>query len=176
MAKVVITPIGPGYTSTSKLNENFEAIEQAIENTLSRDGTTPNHMESDLDLNSYRVINVGDPILPSDAVNLRTLRYELREYITDSSMTLNDEDHHNSIILCVNQTPITISLADMDTDGVYVSVVQLGEGQVTFEDAGEDLLVAAPFVPSTRDVYSLITATRTSMGWIVTGDLYDSYG
>ena len=36
-------------TATQLINENFEALQEAIENTISRDGTTPNFMDADLD-------------------------------------------------------------------------------------------------------------------------------
>ena len=47
-------------TAINTINENFAAIETAIENTLSRDGTTPNSMSADLDLNSNDINNVGE--------------------------------------------------------------------------------------------------------------------
>jgi hypothetical protein len=42
------------------INANFALIETALENTLSRDGTTPNTMTADHDLNSQDLLNVGD--------------------------------------------------------------------------------------------------------------------
>lgn len=60
MAKIVLNDTISGYASVTVLNENFAAIEQALENTLSRDGTTPNHMTADLDMNSNDILNVGD--------------------------------------------------------------------------------------------------------------------
>ena len=55
-------------TATSSINTNFMAIQEAMENTLSRDGTTPNFMDSDLDMNSYRIINAGDPENDTDVI------------------------------------------------------------------------------------------------------------
>jgi hypothetical protein len=54
--------------ATALINENFEALQTAIENTLSRDGTTPNYMDADLDLNSYKIINAGDPENDHDVI------------------------------------------------------------------------------------------------------------
>ena len=45
-------------TATSAINANNTAIENAIENTLSRDGTTPNTMEADLDMNNNDINNL----------------------------------------------------------------------------------------------------------------------
>lgn len=46
-------------TAVTKINQNNHTIEQAFDNTLSRDGSTPNQMESDLDMNSNDVLNVN---------------------------------------------------------------------------------------------------------------------
>lgn len=59
MAKLTLDNIGSAYGAIGALNANFQAIEEAFENTLSRDGTSPNYMESDLDLNSFDLLNVG---------------------------------------------------------------------------------------------------------------------
>lgn len=58
-------------TATAQINDNFAALQEAIENTLSRDGTGPNYMDADLDMNSYRIINSSDPVEDNDIVNLR---------------------------------------------------------------------------------------------------------
>lgn len=58
-------------TATERINDNFLALQAAIENTLSRDGTGPNYMDADLDMNSYRIINSSDPVEDNDIVNLK---------------------------------------------------------------------------------------------------------
>lgn len=57
-------------TATEQINDNFQALQAAIENTVSRDGTVPNYMDADLDLNSYRIINAGTPVEGKDVVTL----------------------------------------------------------------------------------------------------------
>ena len=62
MAKLTLTDLANLQNETSavaSLNNNNTAIEVAMEKTLSRDGTTPNQMEVDLDLNSNDIINGG---------------------------------------------------------------------------------------------------------------------
>lgn len=41
------------------VNENWDAIQESFDNTLSRDGSTPNTMNADLDLNGNSLLNVG---------------------------------------------------------------------------------------------------------------------
>ena len=70
MAKInPLTALMSTYSAVAALNANFSSIEQAFSNTLSRDGTGPNHMEADLDVNHNRLVNVGDALVGSDAVN-----------------------------------------------------------------------------------------------------------
>jgi hypothetical protein len=52
------------------LNSNLDAIEAALENTLSRDGTSPNQMEAQLDMNDNRITNLATPVNGSDAARL----------------------------------------------------------------------------------------------------------
>lgn len=57
MSKVTLNDIASGFASIAALNANFSAIEDAIDNTLSRDGTGPNQMTADLDMNGHRILN-----------------------------------------------------------------------------------------------------------------------
>lgn len=61
--KVTVTPVdgllsSPTSAATT-LNNNDAALATAIDNTLSRDGTTPNEMSADIDMNSNDLLNVG---------------------------------------------------------------------------------------------------------------------
>lgn len=64
MAKLTTTDItnitGAEETAIATINANFAAIETAMENTLSRDGTTPNTLSADLDVNSKNLLNVNN--------------------------------------------------------------------------------------------------------------------
>ena len=62
MAKLTLNDIDSGYASVAALNANFTAIETTVENTLSRDGTSPNQMLSNLDMNGYFIINQANPV------------------------------------------------------------------------------------------------------------------
>lgn len=60
MAKLTLTDITSGYALTTTVNANNALVEAAIENTLSRDGSTPNTMSAALDMNSYNINNLPD--------------------------------------------------------------------------------------------------------------------
>jgi hypothetical protein len=71
LSKVTLSPILSGFRSSNKLNQNFAAISAELDNTLSRDGSTPNQMLAPLDMNNQRIINVGAPVNLTDAVRLQ---------------------------------------------------------------------------------------------------------
>ena len=54
----VVNTISSGYASQSQLNENFSNIQTSFNNTLSLDGSTPNAMQANFDMNNQDIINV----------------------------------------------------------------------------------------------------------------------
>lgn len=69
MSKVNLNNITAGYGSVDLLNENFDAIAEAFDNTLSRNGAVPNTWLATQDANHQRLINLADPIDGKDAAN-----------------------------------------------------------------------------------------------------------
>lgn len=57
-------------SATNTINENNRRVEDAIENTLSRDGTAPNAMRANLDMNSNRILNLPEPVDDTEPVRL----------------------------------------------------------------------------------------------------------
>jgi hypothetical protein len=51
-----------------KINANFEVLADKIDTLLSRDGDSPNQMESNLDMNSYRITNLPEPTSHTEPV------------------------------------------------------------------------------------------------------------
>ena len=55
-------------SAIQSINTNNERIEEALANTLSLDGSTPNAMAANLDVGGFRIINLAAPVGSSDAV------------------------------------------------------------------------------------------------------------
>ena len=69
MAKLTLTDVDTFSDDTSAVattTANNDAIEAAVENTLSRDGTSPNTMEADFDMNSNNILNHPEPVASTD--------------------------------------------------------------------------------------------------------------
>lgn len=74
MAKLTLQDIANWFNAVPIISANNTAIEAAVENTLSRDGTSPNDMEVDLDMGGHRVINLAAPVEANDAARLIDLQ------------------------------------------------------------------------------------------------------
>ena len=57
--KATITPVTDTVNNASAINQQLNAINNQLENTLSLDGSVPNAMGADLDMNSNDILNVG---------------------------------------------------------------------------------------------------------------------
>lgn len=71
MSKITLTNLADLNNQNSvvtNINNNNTTLVNAFDNTLSRDGTSPNQMQSNLDMNSNQIVNLGAPVNNSDAV------------------------------------------------------------------------------------------------------------
>lgn len=73
MAKLTLSDITTVVNAPTSINANSALIEAALENTLSRDGTSPNAMNASLDMNSNRILNLPEPTLATEPVRLGDL-------------------------------------------------------------------------------------------------------
>ena len=75
-------------SAVSTMALNNAAIIASVENTLSRDGTAPNQMLADLDMNGHRILNLPLPISNTEPVTgndltLKAVRYDIAQTLTD---------------------------------------------------------------------------------------------
>lgn len=73
MAKLTLTDVvnlQSETTAVNTINANSALIETAFENTLSRDGTVPNQMQSNIDMNTNQILNLPAPATPESPARL----------------------------------------------------------------------------------------------------------
>jgi hypothetical protein len=76
MAKLTLndlTNLQNESSAVAIINNNNNALEVALENTLSRDGTTPNTMSASLDMNSNTILNLPAPSSDTEPLRLGDL-------------------------------------------------------------------------------------------------------
>lgn len=74
--KITLNDVGSlidATTAKNTINNNSDTIEAAFDNTLSRDGTSPNQMEDDFDMNSFRILNLPAPVNASEPLRYQDL-------------------------------------------------------------------------------------------------------
>lgn len=68
-----LTSLTNETSAIGTINTNNTSIETAFANTLSRDGSTPNSMEADLDMDGFRILNHAAPVNPTDLATLGSI-------------------------------------------------------------------------------------------------------
>ena len=86
MAKVTLQDITSWFNKTTRINANNDTIEQAFENTLSRDGTVPNSMNASLDMNFNEIINLGAPTAGQSAARWVDVTDFVNDYFDRTSL------------------------------------------------------------------------------------------
>lgn len=156
---VTLKDVGSGYKRTA-INENFQAIENEINNNLlSKNGGVG--LEADLDANSQKIINLEDGLLSSDAVNLAQLQGAISA-ISDGTISSQVERKEGSdavgrvfTFAGISYTPAANNLA----------VYRNGQRLDVAEDYTETTTtsITLTFDPNTGDKFVFITnATVTS--------------
>lgn len=134
--KPTISNISSGYASTTTLNNNFTALRDGFDNTLSRDGSTPNSMAADIDMNSNDILNVqsldvqgltigGTSVFPNTAAISTT--YATQTHTGDGSTTT----------FAMGYNPAIKANVDAHIDGVYqnVDTFTISGTNLTFSEA-----------------------------------------
>jgi hypothetical protein len=176
MAKLTLNAIGSRYGSIDALNDNSDLVEAAFENTLSRDGTGPNNMESDLDMDSNDIINVANLSVASLRVNGQPVSPGSINYtgqVKETQTATSGQTVFN--LSTVSYAPLTNNLS-VYVDGVYQNPTTYTENnstRITF-DAGVHIGAIVDFVvlsltdlPGTTDA-SNVTYTPAGSGAVTT--------
>jgi len=76
MSKITLNNVGnlvDATTSAITINTNNAVIQSAMDNTLSRNGQTPNTMQAPIDMNSNQIINLPTPATNNSPLRLQDL-------------------------------------------------------------------------------------------------------
>jgi hypothetical protein len=162
MAKITLSTIGSRYGSIDALNANFDAIEEAFQNTVSRDGTGPNFLTADLDANSSRIINLPVPTFGHEAANkgyVDGVTAVLQDYLEEIGIVsenidaviavaeaapfiAENADNINAVatniddVIVVSNNIGSVNLVGLDLNGAFQTGVIYDFGAITDEPVG----------------------------------------
>lgn len=99
MAKVVLDDLSTtlANSAASTLNANNTKLEAALEKTLSRDGTGPNQMEADFDMNNNDILNVDNIHADVLVLDGKTVTPDELQTIPSTVMKKSDYDPNNVV-------------------------------------------------------------------------------
>lgn len=166
MSRYTPTTVSSGFNSVDKINENFANIAVAVADTLSRVGDSPNHLQTDIDCNSYRLYN-----LPNATSNTEPVTYQ--QWLSGSTASAVSGYFKFTATATASQTVVSsitpayvmgLNMIDVFVNGVCQHPSAYSEttsSSITFTsglDAGDEVLVV---VKSATPASELFAAVRT---------------
>lgn len=185
MAKLTLNNINSRYASVAALNDNFDKIETALENTLSRDGTVPNNMSANLDMNNRFIINVPDPVNNKDAANKEYVDGLIEvasatSYVAAAYHIDEFEGDGTDTVFTLALNPGGRANTQVYIDGVYQvkSTYSVAGANVTFSEAPHEgaaiEVVSVTPAESTPEAFNYGTVVATAGQTIVTVQDYST--
>jgi hypothetical protein len=152
LAKLTLATITSGYGSVDRLNANSDLIEEALENTLSRDGTSPNQMEANLDMNTNRILNLPAPENATEPLRLGdlssgagTLVSEIIQNAADAAQSAADASSF------ADASEVSAAAADASADAAAASAAEV-EAALLWQDV--------VFITSANSPYTIVESTH----------------
>jgi hypothetical protein len=148
MAKLTLSDLASLANQASAIatiNANNALIETALENTLSRDGTSPNGMGADLDMNSNSIINLPDPVSDQEAATKSYVDSLLEDNnLGEGDLVLPGSTTSNALVRWGSTTGGTLkdSPITVDDAGVATGITGLATAlsELTLANTGLHLL------------------------------------
>lgn len=175
-------------SSVANINSNFAAVQTAIENTLSRNGASPNTMLVDFDMNGHHILNLPSPTLPTDPVRLQDVTTTVSTAVTGSALYYNLFDFIPTAEIAAIQTYSSVYNATANFNSAIAAVAATGgvlfipRGKIRINSTiGQANLRNVTIMGSGGRDLSYIGNTGTVIEFIGTGNgdifnLQDSHG
>jgi hypothetical protein len=172
----VITTVPQTTTNTLAINNNFENVRDKFDNTLSRDGSTPNSMAADLDMDSNDLLNVGTVNADRLKVNgqviaSQTLYSATVEKFSDLSSVQDADVQVGGLILVLDSIQVFERAADAATDEHFD---YSGGSGVKWYEAGPNFSTRARMVAAKARMDAAGDTVAVGTIWAAGGVLYEA--
>lgn len=152
MPKVIINPIqnlDNPPTAVARMNGNFAAIQAAIEKTLSRDGTVPNAMQSNFDMNANRILNLPVPVSPTEPARHGDIQQYVDQAREWAEYSEEQADRSEEEADASEASAQRSEAALLDLKSRYIGSYPSGP---TVDEEGRELLVGALYFNTTLNI------------------------
>lgn len=177
MSKITLTDLvnlENQTTAVNAINTNNTIVELAIDNTISRDGTNPNQMGANLDMNSHKIINLPAPLSATEPVRLGDIDAEFigtppGPVVDPSSGNASGPGFEGENALVWTNANVRFNnnvIEQISTDPSAVALITLG-GTATVGDR-----INLRFVYGSNDItvgYTIVTGDSYANGRIMNG-------
>ena len=128
--------ITSGFSSASMLNYNVNEMQTAFDNTLSLDGSAPNAMSADFDMNSNDILNAGDITAVNVTVTGTLTGVALTRQV-DNMIVDEFTGDGSTVAYVLSSTPLTVDVVIVNVDGVaqLATSYTLSVATLTFSEA-----------------------------------------
>lgn len=158
-----------GFQSTDALEENFDNLETATADGLSRSGTGPNAMGTDLDMNSQRILNLpvattaGEPVTFGQ---ITTSNLQLQGFLSER-LTAGSGFTAGAALVTLSTATYTLGLLNLH---VYINGVFQAPSQYTENTTTTFTMNANLTINDVVDVWvlSIATASTTTPANLIT--------
>jgi len=176
-----LTDLTSNYSAQSVVNNNNQKIKDSFDNTVSRDGSAPNYMEADFDLNSHDLLNGKDGDFSGDltvrGVNLlEAIGGDVVGPVSASRNTFTGDG--STVDFTLTKTPAGKGSLTIYLNGVYQNANQwtLVGDTLTFSTAPGDAVNIEVYMLNQLDVGTADASNvTTSFGADVDQELQDRY-
>ena len=121
--------------ATKLINDNFEALQQGVEDAISRSGKKPNFMDDVLDMNMHRIINIADPVDNNDLANKSYVGTKVSE--EEGRAKAAEEEEKNVRIASDNALEQLINNEKTDRENANSAIINsIGDATITFSQGG----------------------------------------
>ena len=153
MAKLTLNDLASLQNETSAIatiNNNNAAIETALENTFSLDGTSPNALATNLDMDSHRILNLPEPSSPLEPLRVIDADDGVTLNITDIGGPLSTTDHavvrwDGTAGSAIQDSPMIVTDAGIVTGVTDLTIT--GSLDVGDSDFGLDVAAGGASIP-----------------------------
>lgn len=138
--------------ATKTINDNFKALQEAIDDTVSRTGAVPNYMNTNLDLNHNRLINIAEPVEDRDAVTLKYVKNVVGDAKESEQQAKNQANRAEKASETAN---MYLQQTKQIKDNVEQAAIRANDAAYMANDAANRAMASSPLTFTNRFVSSV---------------------